>query len=506
MIERLYFKNNITFNEVNLDFKNGLIVFSGSSGAGKSVIFKSILAAFGIFESTASLLEVSISDKIFDESIENADPNVFRVKKDKVTRYFINNQAVSRKLLNELNLSNIRYLSAKNYDDFEPNYLLNMLDEIIIKNDDNFKDILINFRNDYKEFNKIKIEYQKLCDDEKKINDLKEFLSYEIKKIKDINPKIGEYEELIELKTKLSKRDKIENILTKVEGIFSYENSVLELLRLSNINSDFFVSAMSELNDIVNELNNFHNETNIEEILNRLEKLNHLVKKYGSIEDCIIALNNKEKELKLYENIDFEKLNLENKQLEIDNKLREYAIKISNTRKIYIKKLEEKINGYLNLLYLDNIFISLKEAPLSINGIDYFDISLNKASFKDISSGELNRLRLAFLASFADFIDVTNGYIFLDEIDANLSGKEAVSIANVISKLSNYYQIFVITHMPWICARANQHFLVVKEDNISFVKELKESDKVKEIARMISDENISQSALDFAKTLLEGNK
>lgn len=103
MIERLYFTNNITFDELNLEFKNGLIVFTGSSGAGKSVIFKSILAAFGIFESSASLLEISIDDKINDESIENSNPNVFRVKKDKVTRYFINNQAVSKKIMSELN-------------------------------------------------------------------------------------------------------------------------------------------------------------------------------------------------------------------------------------------------------------------------------------------------------------------------------------------------------------------------------------------------------------------
>lgn len=506
MIERLYCKNNITFDEINLEFKKGLIVFSGSSGAGKSVIFKSILAAFGMFDSTANLLEVSISDKINDESIENAEPNVFRVKKDKVTRYFINNQAVSKKIISELNLNNVRYLSVTNYDDFAPEYLLKMLDEVIITKDENYKNLLSDFRNDYKNFIALKNEYIKLCEDEKKVNDLKEFLSYEIKKIKEINPKIGEYEELMELKSKLSKRDKIEQMLAKSEGIFAYESSVCELLRLSNIDSDFFTSAMSELNDIINELNNFQNEVNIEEILNRLEKLNYLVKKYGSIEESINILKTKEKELEIYENIEFEKKNLEKQQAKLENSIKLKAKNISDIRKIYIKELENKINGYLNLLYLDGISINLNEISISINGIDFFDISLNKASFKDISSGELNRLRLAFLASFTDFLNCANGYIFLDEIDANLSGKEAISIANVISKLSSYYQIFVITHMPWICARANQHFLVSKEGNISFVKELQQSEIVNELARMISDENINSQALEFAKTLLEGNE
>ncbi|ULO03504.1 AAA family ATPase [Campylobacter sp. RM12651] len=506
MIERLYFTNNITFDELNLEFKNGLIVFTGSSGAGKSVIFKSILAAFGIFESSASLLEISIDDKINDESIENSNPNVFRVKKDKVTRYFINNQAVSKKIMSELNASNIRYLSAKNYDDFEPNYLLKMLDLIIIKKEQNYENTLNEYKNNFKKLDELEKEYKKLCEDENKINDLKELLSLEIKKIKDINPKIGEYEKLLDIKTKLSKRDKIEQALRKSEGIFAYESSVLELLRLANIDSEFFVSAMNELNDIYNDLNNDSSELDIEEILNRLEKLHYLVKRYGSVEDALNILKDKEKELNIYENIDYEKDNIEKELKTLKNKLISDAKAISKIRLIYLNELECKINDYLNLLYLDKIALRLVEFELGINGIDRFEISLNKAGFKEISSGELNRLRLAFLASFADFIDYANGYIFLDEIDANLSGKEAISIANVISKLSKHYQIFVITHMPWICAKANQHFLVSKENNKSFARELRKDEVANELARMISDENISQSALDFAKTILEGKE
>lgn len=506
MIERLYFKNNITFDEVNIEFKNGLVVFSGSSGAGKSVIFKSILSAFAMQECTANLLEISIDDEIKDESIENSDINVLRVKKDKSTRYFINNQAVSKKLMSELNSHNVRYLSAKNYDDFEPAYLLKMLDLIAIKNEKNFKSELEDYKNTYKQYQELSLEFKQLCEDESKINDLKDFLRLEISKIQEINPKAGEYESLLDTKTKLSKKDKIEQALRKSEGIFAYESSVKELLRLANIDSDFFTNCMSELNDIYNELNDENDEVNIEEILNRLEKLQYLVKKYGSVEDSLIALENKKQELNRYENIDFEKSNLEKTLKTMKNDLYSKAKNISKIRKIYLKELECKINDYLNLLYLEDLKLSLLEFELGISGFDKFEISLNNAGFKEISSGELNRLRLAFLASFADFIGYANGYIFLDEIDANLSGKEAMSIANIISKLSKHYQIFAITHMPWICAKANQHFLVSKENNKSFVRELRKDEIANELARMISDENISQSALEFAKTILEGKE
>ena len=505
MIERLYFKDNITFPEVSLEFKKGLIVFSGSSGAGKSVIFKSILAAFGMFESFASVLEVSVNDKINDESIENADPNVFRVKKDKVTRYFINNQAVSKKFITEINSNNIRYLSTKDYSDFEPSYLLKMLDLVASKHYDGFAKLLSDFRSDFAVYEKTCEQLKKLLADEEKVNDLKDFLSYEIKKIKDLNPKIGEYEELLEIKTRLSKRDKIDNALTKSEGIFAYESSVCELLRLANIDSEFFTSAMRELNEIFNDLSESDDDVNIEEVLNRVEQLHYLVKKYGSIEDALNTLKEKQEELKTYENIE-EKIHELNSLIkkQKDN-LTKQALNIQEIRKIFIKKLEKIINDYLNLLYLDAIFLRLDETELGINGLDSFGFSLNKASFKEISSGELNRLRLAFLASFCDFLDYANGYIFLDEIDANLSGKEAASVANVISKLSKHYQIFAITHMPWICAKANQHFLVSKENDVSLARELEDSEKANELARMISDENISSHALEFARSLLKDN-
>jgi DNA repair protein RecN (Recombination protein N) len=91
----------------------------------------------------------------------------------------------------------------------------------------------------------------------------------------------------------------------------------------------------------------------------------------------------------------------------------------------------------------------------------------------------------------------------LDEIDANLSGKESQSIAQVLSQLSKSYQIFAISHQPQLSATANEHFLIQKHNNISTVKLLNKDERISEISRMISGENITKEAIIFAKELLK---
>ena len=129
---------------------------------------------------------------------------------------------------------------------------------------------------------------------------------------------------------------------------------------------------------------------------------------------------------------------------------------------------------------------------LDASGIDTIEFTLNNTKLDKISSGEFNRLRLALLTARSHY-----------EIDANLSGKESASIAQVLNKLSQNYQIFAISHQPQLSATAHQHFLVKKENNISCVKPLNKEERINEIARMISGENITTEALEFSKQLLQ---
>ncbi|CAI8199632.1 MAG: DNA repair protein RecN [Arcobacter lacus] len=101
---------------------------------------------------------------------------------------------------------------------------------------------------------------------------------------------------------------------------------------------------------------------------------------------------------------------------------------------------------------------------------------------------------------------VENGVLFLDEIDANLSGKESESIAKLLDILSNNYQIFAISHQPQLTAIAHSHYLVEKNNNVSSIKLLPYNDRINEIARMISGKNITQDAINFATNILDTKK
>lgn len=509
MISRVYLKDCLSFEEVDLEFKSGLNIFTGPSGAGKSILMQSILSLFALAEVKADLGEVllsdsKISDETYDLSFED-DLIIKSIKKDKV-RYFLNNQSISKKNLNDFSTKLIKHLNLKDTSEFDSLKLLSFLDRLCLQKNNEFEKLKSTFDDNYKDFTQVKKDLQTILEDESKLEDLKEFARFEIDKIEQINPTIDEYDELNLIKKRLSKKEKIELSIKKAYGIMEFNHNVVAALELMEVDSSFFDEAMNELNNIFEKFNDSLHEledVNIENVLDRIEKLSALQKRFGSIEECLKYKEQKKAELESYENIFFQKEKLEKRYDELNNILFDLAKQISNYRKKSSLILENKINEYLKSLYLSNAKILINEKSLDSFGIDEIIFELNGVSLDTISSGEYNRLRLALLTSMSEFDIVDNGILFLDEIDANLSGKESDAISKVLKKLSFSYQIFAISHQPQLTSSANQHFLVDKINNKSFVKELNNQDKVNEIARMISGEKVTLEALEFAKNLLK---
>ena len=139
-------------------------------------------------------------------------------------------------------------------------------------------------------------------------------------------------------------------------------------------------------------------------------------------------------------------------------------------------------------------------------GFDALHVELGQVDLKKVSSGEYNRIRLAFIPTHNEFLQSAGGILILDEIDANLSGKESMSVANVLKVLSKKYQIFAISHQPQLSSKADLHFLVTKDTlQESRVHLLGEKERILELARMVSGENVSDEAMQFAKSLLESS-
>jgi DNA repair protein RecN (Recombination protein N) len=508
MIERVLIRNHLSFKECELSFDKGLIAFSGPSGAGKSVLMQALLSLFGFYDANASLVEAVVTKNLDLQryGLEDDEPNVFKLIKDKSTRYFINLQNVSRKNMSQIATEFLGYLSVRSENEFENEKLIVLLDALIAT-----KEAL--HVKEVSEFEELFLEYQKeqkklfeLEEKEKKIEELKEFASFEIAKIEEVSPKVGEDEELMAFKRSLSKKEKIEQALALASEIFNYESYVNEVLSLMEKESGFFDEAMNELRALFEEQNERLNdleECDVESLLDRIEKISTLKNRHGSIEEVLAYKKKKEEELAEYEQITFTKDSLIKSVQEKRNSLLLKAKKISEKRAKKIDSLNEKINSYLDQLYMPKVSILQKEVELYEKGSDFLELELGNINIKKISSGEYNRLRLAFIATSSDLLKVGSGVLILDEIDANLSGKESMSVANVLKRISSRYQIFAISHQPQLSSQADMHFLVTKEAGQSSVKLLDKESRIIELARMVSGESVSEEALSFAKTLMD---
>ncbi|MDX1807916.1 MAG: AAA family ATPase [Sulfurospirillaceae bacterium] len=508
MIERIYLKEHFSFKDCELNFENGLIAFTGPSGAGKSVLMQAILSLFGYSDAYAEIIEATVSHELdMDEyGIVSEDVNVFKLMKSKSTRYFVNSQNISRKNINEISKNFLSYLSVKDNGEFENERLLEFLDAICSQKNDTHHQNLQDFRMNYEEYKKIDIELKAIIEKENKVEELKEFARFEINKIDDINPKIGEDEELMSIKKSLSKKEKIQSALEGASGIFDYESSVIEVLSLMEKESAFFDECMNELRsqfetqkDLLNNLD----DIDIETLLERIEKIASLKKRHGSIEEILAYKKQKIDELNEYENLSFEKKDLQKKYEIAKNVVQELADTISKERISNLKNMNDRINYYLNMLYMPPVEVEVNVKALDENGIDELIVNLGDVEVKKISSGEYNRLRLAFLAAREEYLRSSGGVLILDEIDSNLSGKESMSVANVLEILSDKYQIFAISHQPQLSSRADMHFLVSKNNNESHVRKLDADERVKELARMVSGEEIHEKAIEFAQSLYE---
>lgn len=511
MIERFYLKNYLSFEQVELELRSGLVVFTGPSGSGKSILLNAILSSLGGSSCEASLCESSVTWDINAEllGIENEEPNVFKHIRKGNSRYFINNQTLSKRAMGEVAAHYLRHLSLKDFSDFENENLLSILDARVALVAPHILSIKEQYKKNFSEYGEKNRELLKLQEEEKKIVELKEFLAFEIKKIEDVNPSTNEDEELLKIKKELSKKEKVLEALKNATTIFNSEHLVSSALDILDVESAFFDDAMNELRaqfDTAQERFSMLDEIDVEEVLNRIEAISALKRRFGSIEEALSYKEQKKIELQKYENIEITKSELEKRCSELYEETLSLAHSMRELRLNAIAAFEDALSAYLKSLYLRESRVTLQETEMGENGLDKMEILLSGTELSKISTGEFNRLRLAILALKSEFMSKNGGILMLDEIDANLSGEESMSVAKVLRKLSKHFQIFVISHQPQLTSMGDQHFLVYKEGEISQTKELSFEEKVDEIARIISGENISNEAKRFARELLEAKK
>ena len=507
MIERLYLRDLVTFNEVELEFENGLVVLTGPSGAGKSVLMSAILSSFGyVTQGAAALCEVNLIKPSGLQSeayeLEN-DLTVKTLKKEKL-RYFINGQNISKKILAEMFAPYVKYLSVRDRGGFESDTLLEMIDTQLRVKDKMFKALIKEYKKRYQNYKEKVSQLTKIKEDEAKLAELIEYATYEVEKIVSINPQVGEEEELLKVKQQLSRIDKIKDALTHAIDIFTLEANVEEVYRLLDKDGSMFTDAMNQLRADFEETENLADEleeVNVEEVLDRLGDLTTLKNRYGSIEEALVYKEAKEKELSGYQNIEKDKSMLESFLALEFSELNIIASKLSQSRQKEAKNLEKTLVEYLTTLKLPALSFEFSSVTLEQSGTDSVEVMLGSSKTATLSGGEFNRVRLALMATTMPTNKSKQGVLILDEIDANVSGDESIAIAEMIYKLSSVYQVFAISHQPHLSAKAHQHIVVTKVGHNSRVEVLNDMTRVSEIARIIAGENPTEEAVEFAKKL-----
>jgi len=508
LIDRLYAKDLLGFESVELEFDGGLVVFSGPSGAGKSVLMGAVLASFGLSNVESSLCEVELvkPNDLESEQFDLDDELAIKsIKKDRI-RYYINEQKISKKTLKELFAPYVNYLSVRDSGGFESQKLLEMIDAFAISLDETYQNKMADFVQRYEIYQEKLSKLEKILEDEKRLSDLVEFAKFEVNKIDEIAPKVGEEEELLQIKKQLSKVDKINEAASKAEEIFVYEDSLSRLFELTDKDGSYMWDALNQLRsdieqsrDLASELE----EMDVEQMLDRLEKLNELKNRYGSIQEALDYREQKYQELSNYEHIESDKSELEEFVQKEKAELETIAMWMHQKRIDYSAKLSDRINDYLARLKLPKMQFVIQKCGLGVGGMSNADIALDGSSSATLSGGEFNRLRLSMMVASLESSSQNQGVIILDEIDANVSGDESIAIADMISKLSKRYQIFAISHQPHLSAKADQHILIEKNSGKSVASVLDNNGRVKEISRIIGGEMPTDEAVALAKKMID---
>ncbi len=537
MIRKINISNIAIIDNLEINFSKGFNIITGESGSGKSILIKSIEYLKGKkfnkddFRKNADFASINSVIKIDDKDF-NLER---RISKNYISSFYINNKKTNfenytKLIKNAIDIHNqndhqnlldkslhIQYLDA-----FSDNTsLLNQIDsvhsewqimkrrlsELLIQKDEyNTKKELYNFQNE--ELSKIE-----LTEDMEENLISKYQLLFNSKKIKD-SISIAK----ASLSDDLSDNnvsEKISNAIKNIEDIVEYSTDFKTI-------SSRLESLLIEVNDISFDLENLSNDVVFDsQKLNKYEEriafLNHLKSKYGpSIKDVINHKKSLNKQIIESKNYDKDISIYHSNINTLETKLMNLSKQISNIRKKMKPKIEKAIKQKFISLDLDQAEIQFKihseESILSNSGYDQCEIFIrtNKGEdFKPLtniaSGGEISRIMLAIKLSLQDKFNL-NSLIF-DEVDVGISGRTASKIGSALYELSKYNQVVCVTHLPQIASKTNDsHYKIFKSnlDNrvVAKIKELDNESKINEIARLLSNEEITSDSLKQATNMI----
>ena len=553
MLNKLSIHNYALINQIDIDFKDGLSVITGETGAGKSIILGALSMILGgradtksignadkksIIEATFYAKNDAEIDKFCTSNdIDRFEDNNFILRREISSsgrsRAFINDTPVTLQQLRDAAIRLIDIHSQhQNLLIADAKYQLQIIDSIA---------------NNINELNEYKTQFKKYIEIRNRLNQRKieisknkeneEFLRFQFDQLQKIAPKENEQEEL----------ERKYEVLSNAESI---KDDLRHIVNTLSDNEDSVLSQISALKSVINRLNLdlFNAESN--DIKPRFEslylELKDIAEQFG---DYLSEVDSDPKELQLIEhrlNLIYEanrrfnvnnenellkiKVDIESQLASIDNsdddisaleqkkksegiKLKELADKLSQTRIKAADQFSSELIEMAKPLGMSNIKFSalVSQNKLTIDGQDSIEFlcsfnknqSLNPIS-KVASGGEMSRIMLCIKAIIANCMQLPT--IIFDEIDTGVSGDIADRMGEMMKEISDKIQVITITHLPQVASKGLSHYKVYKTDNEQYtttnIKELSTEERIEELAQMLSGSKINEAAILNAQSLL----
>ena len=544
MLDRLMVKDLALIEKSVVEFGPGLNILTGETGAGKSILLGSIQLALGQkankdmirHGSEQALIELSFSlgeekeaelkELEEDLEIEEGSLIVRRKISEKKSENRVNDLSVT--------LAKLREISGELLDlhgQHEHHSLLKegahlaILDSFMTRRGGSVLSEVKEAYENYREKKK-KVEAYSIPEEERK-REL-DFLQFELEELSSANLKPGEEEQLSKDYAVYENRDRLKSLLLRVQEeladrdfhgpVKNLEEAVTFDESLKNVlDTAYELEAVGE--DCLRAVEHYldHSEMDEEKFFllgERLDTIRSLMMKYGGTEEkALEALSQKEERLRFLTDYEKEKALMEEALARSEEELREKAERLSLERKKTAKELEERIQQEMQELgFLDTRFTFRfeKKKEISEKGFDEVEsyVSLNPGEplrpLREVGSGgELSRIMLSIKTVLAD-TDAVPTLIF-DEIDTGISGRTAEKVGEKLEKIAKNHQVILITHLPQIAAKADRHFLIEKNvlegKTKTEIHALNEEASVKELARLLGGEELTEAALQNARSL-----
>ncbi len=530
MIGTLHIKNIGIIDDISINLNEGFNVFTGETGAGKTLIIDSLqILAGGRFSKDmirhgekSSFVEMLVYLKneefIISREINISGRNISKINGRLVT-------------VNELKSFMKKIIDIHGQQDnqtiLEQSSHIKFLDDYI---GEKIEEIKKEYLEKYNRYVDIKEELKNNYGDDKEKQRKLDLLNYQVNEIEEANLEDGEEEKLDEKLKKALNSEKIKNNLEEAHytlnnGILSQLNDVLKLIeKISEYDENYekcreiIQSTYYDLEETERDIYNYKEDAYFDEeerinIEQRIDLIQDLKRKYGNnIKEIIEYKNDIQKQINNIENLSDHIQKLKIEKTEIEKTLEDLSKNMNKLRIEYSIKMSNQINEELDDLEMKNAKFSVKietREEYNANGKDNIEflISTNvgeerKPLIKIASGGEMSRIMLGIKKVLAD-IDKVPVLIF-DEIDTGISGIAAKKVGTKMKEISKNHQVICVTHLAQIAAKGDYNYFIKKEVNENKtntrIKQLNEEETINEIAR-IATGDINEISINHAREL-----